>query len=212
MNSGKLDLLLSSLQKVKKMQADRLNLGSDYIDLYIDNVEGDWLENWGQPEKSLQNSSQHLTNSGETNLGEWLKDKAIAEWQKVEDIFTSFPQQKLAFVSSNVASKTRQIERCKRIDLGKIAKARTVVLIVSLRPQSDSTMDIEIALRPLPPDPELPQGLKLYLLSDCGEIMEAIAVEQNSEVISLTLAGKQGKRFQLQAIGEGVNITEDFEI
>ena len=212
MNSGKLDLLLSSLQKVKKMQADRLNLGSDYIDLYIDNVEGDWLENWGQQATAAQNLSQHLTDSGQTNLGEWLEDEAIAEWQKVEDIFTSFTKQKLGASSSNVASKTRLVERCKRIDLGKVAKARTIVLIVSLRPQSDSTLDIEIALRPLPPDTELPQGLKLYLLSDGGKIMEAIAVEQNSESISLTLAGKCGTRFQLQAIGEGVDITEDFEI
>jgi hypothetical protein len=30
----------------QELQVDKQNNGSDYIHLYVDDIEGDWLENW----------------------------------------------------------------------------------------------------------------------------------------------------------------------
>ncbi len=38
---------LQSLRAAQKLQDDRLNFGIDHINLYVEDVEGDWLERWG---------------------------------------------------------------------------------------------------------------------------------------------------------------------
>ena len=34
------------LEASQQLQLDKQNYGSDYIYLYVDDIEGDWLENW----------------------------------------------------------------------------------------------------------------------------------------------------------------------
>ncbi|MFM6012670.1 MAG: hypothetical protein ACKO99_18800 [Dolichospermum sp.] len=34
------------LEASQQLQLDKQTYGSDYIHLYVDNIEGDWLENW----------------------------------------------------------------------------------------------------------------------------------------------------------------------
>ncbi len=42
-----------ALQAVEQLQADRLKWGLDHVDLYVENIDGDWLERWGE-EDSLE--------------------------------------------------------------------------------------------------------------------------------------------------------------
>lgn len=34
------------LKASQQLQLDKQNYGDDYIHLYVDNIEGNWLENW----------------------------------------------------------------------------------------------------------------------------------------------------------------------
>ncbi|WP_254444791.1 hypothetical protein [Anabaena sp. UHCC 0187] len=34
------------LEASQQLQLDKQNYGADYIHLYVDDIEGDWLENW----------------------------------------------------------------------------------------------------------------------------------------------------------------------
>lgn len=45
---------LAALRLNRQMQRDRLRYGIDFIDSYIEDVEGDWLENWGKTEASAE--------------------------------------------------------------------------------------------------------------------------------------------------------------
>ena len=45
---------LAALRLNRQMQRDRLKYGIDFIDSYIEDVEGDWLENWGKTETSAE--------------------------------------------------------------------------------------------------------------------------------------------------------------
>ncbi|NJO98830.1 MAG: hypothetical protein HC764_24840 [Pleurocapsa sp. CRU_1_2] len=45
---------LAALRLNRQMQRDRLKYGIDFIDSYIKDVEGDWLENWGKTEASAE--------------------------------------------------------------------------------------------------------------------------------------------------------------
>lgn len=45
---------LAALRLNRQMQRDRLKYGIDFIDSYIEDVEGDWLENWDKTETSAE--------------------------------------------------------------------------------------------------------------------------------------------------------------
>lgn len=49
---------LAALRLNRQMQRDRLKYGIDFIDSYIEDVEGDWLENWGKTETSTEKTPQ----------------------------------------------------------------------------------------------------------------------------------------------------------
>ncbi|MEL6929486.1 MAG: hypothetical protein AAFO95_12725 [Cyanobacteria bacterium J06600_6] len=52
--SPKFNRGLAALKLNRQMQSDRLRYGIDFIDSYIEDVEGDWLENWGKTEVSTE--------------------------------------------------------------------------------------------------------------------------------------------------------------
>lgn len=44
------DTFAEALATARKMQQDWLNYGLDFIHLYVEDVDGDWLETWGNEE------------------------------------------------------------------------------------------------------------------------------------------------------------------
>lgn len=47
-NSQKIQQVLQAMEEAEKLHNDLLSFGLDGIDYYVDNIEGDWLENWGK--------------------------------------------------------------------------------------------------------------------------------------------------------------------
>ena len=47
----RLEKVWESLQAAQKLQDDRLTFGIDHVNLYVENVDGDWLERWGEEEE-----------------------------------------------------------------------------------------------------------------------------------------------------------------
>ncbi|WP_254445275.1 hypothetical protein [Anabaena sp. UHCC 0204] len=41
------------LEASQKVQLDKQNYGADYIHLYVNDIEGDWLENWDWEDKMI---------------------------------------------------------------------------------------------------------------------------------------------------------------
>jgi hypothetical protein len=44
--SKKVDSALETLKANRRYQQDKLTLGLDRVELYVEDVEGDWLDNW----------------------------------------------------------------------------------------------------------------------------------------------------------------------
>jgi hypothetical protein len=44
--SEKVDRALETLKANRRYQQDKLTLGLDRVDLYVEDVEGDWLDDW----------------------------------------------------------------------------------------------------------------------------------------------------------------------
>ena len=50
-NKESLEKLWQAFQAVQKLQEDRLAWGINHVSLYVENVDGDWLEKWGEEEE-----------------------------------------------------------------------------------------------------------------------------------------------------------------
>ncbi|GAA6620410.1 hypothetical protein [Scytonema sp. NUACC26] len=51
-NRDKLSKVLQAVEKAQKLQDDRIEFGLDHVNLYVDDVEGDWLETWDEDEEA----------------------------------------------------------------------------------------------------------------------------------------------------------------
>ena len=51
-NSAQLENLTEALAAARNMQQDWLNYGLNFVHIYVEDVEGDWLETWGDDEIS----------------------------------------------------------------------------------------------------------------------------------------------------------------
>lgn len=40
-----------ALQAAQQLQKDRLTFGIDHVNMYVEDVDGDWLERWGEDEE-----------------------------------------------------------------------------------------------------------------------------------------------------------------
>ncbi|MBW4613515.1 MAG: hypothetical protein KME21_09555 [Desmonostoc vinosum HA7617-LM4] len=49
-NNHQVDKFAEALATARKMQTDWLNYGLDFVHLYFEDVDGDWLENWSNDE------------------------------------------------------------------------------------------------------------------------------------------------------------------
>ena len=54
----KLPSLAEALAAAEQMQRDWLEYGSDFVHLYIEDADGDWLERWGEDEESSLNQPE----------------------------------------------------------------------------------------------------------------------------------------------------------
>lgn len=67
-NKERLEKVWQAFQAAQKLQEDRLAWGINHVSLYVENVDGDWLEKWGEEEegeldeKLVINSKGHQQN------------------------------------------------------------------------------------------------------------------------------------------------------
>lgn len=54
----KVDSALATLRANRKYQQDRVEHGSSRVDLYVKNVEGDWLDEWDDESTSNTDDSK----------------------------------------------------------------------------------------------------------------------------------------------------------
>jgi hypothetical protein len=81
----RLEKFVQHLEEARKLQDDILKYGLAAADLYFEDIDGDWLERWGENEQGQQRAFQSLTaflESGDSvamKLRRLLKDKSLLE-------------------------------------------------------------------------------------------------------------------------------------
>jgi hypothetical protein len=63
--SNKVSNALETLAAIRKYSNDKMSHGLGRVDLYVEDVEGDWLEEWSDPEEYEEVDFHKLANTGE---------------------------------------------------------------------------------------------------------------------------------------------------
>ncbi|HEY9672047.1 MAG TPA: DUF1822 family protein [Waterburya sp.] len=143
------------------------------------------------------------------NLSRWFENNFELGWQEIEALLGSQP--------TNLAVNLRSapeagVERGKLIDLGIELTGEAVVLAVSLTPQNEQEMDINVEVHPTTGQTYLPPHLQLMVLDEEGEaVMEAQTRSANT-YMQLQFSGSSGERFSVKVSLGDVSVSENFII
>lgn len=77
----RLEKFLHAVEEAQRFQDDLLKYGLDAVHLYVEDIDGDWLEKWGEDEEESSNftSTATLVSSSVVNLTMFLKsDDSVA--------------------------------------------------------------------------------------------------------------------------------------
>lgn len=175
--------------------------------------------------RSLDELLEHLDSlspsPGKTKvqLSQWLQNVFVAGWQSI-DAFLESQSSTLAYgdVRSGVNTRDQEdtsIKGIKLIDLGMQLREQTLALVVSLIPQIDDKVAIQVTMRPNRVSGQiyLPPNLKLALLSQKGETLHEVESRSQDDSIQLKqFKCPVGKIFTIQVALNDVKITEDFQV
>lgn len=142
------------------------------------------------------------------NLMNWFDNAFDAGWQVIDELLNS---QKLKFRSSR-SNNAIPIDRGHKIDLGMQLAEHSVALIVSLPPEPDLEVNIEIEVHPMGNQTYLPPGLKLMLIDESEEVIFMAESRDADNFITFRFTPDLRDLFSITvALGE-VNVKQSFRL
>lgn len=153
------------------------------------------------------------------DLSQWLAGMVSTGWQTLESVLATHPQlvevrgqaEKGEGQVPNAQSSQTAIQRAKLMDLGLQLGDQTVVLVLTLTPNEDQTVTALVQVHPASGASCLPARLQLKMLSESGEVMQAVGSRSQDNYIQLKrFSGQGGDRFRLQIALNDISITENF--
>lgn len=196
--TDRIEKVRQALEAAQKLQDDRLRLGIDHVNLYVEDIESDWLENWGEDkEDPLQTP---------VNLGRWFQNIFDPGWQAVEQILCSEDSR------SALVFRTAGVKRAKAIDSGIELAHSPIALIITIKQEADRETGILVQVYSTGDRPYLPEGLQLSLFSSNGEILHEVAAKSADYAIQMELSGQPGEQFSLQVALDDYHVKESFVI
>lgn len=188
-NKDRLERIWHLLEDAEKLQQERINSGFDYVNLYVEDVESDWLENWGEDFTELP-----------VRLRQWFHDVFEPDWHSIEDIFAPTGTS----AETQIALQTAGVKRAKLISL-----ESPVALIVTLKNESSTKTSILLQVHGTDLH-YLPENLLMTVLSPLGEVRGCANAHPTSEVIQLEFTVERGEEFTVELTSGNVTMTQNF--
>lgn len=188
-NKDRLERIWHLLQDAEKLQEERIKSGFDYVNLYVEDVESDWLENWGEDVTELP-----------VRLRQWFHDVFEPDWHSLEEIFATTK----TAAETQIAIQTAGVKRAKLISL-----AAPVALIVTLKQESATKTSILLQVHGTERH-YLPEDLLMTVLSPLGEVRGTAKAHPASEVIQLELTVERGEEFTVELSSGNLKSAQDF--
>ena len=185
-DKDRLEKIWHLLQDAEKLQQERINSGFDYVNLYVEDVESDWLENWGEAVPELP-----------VRLRQWFHSVFETDWYSIEDIFGT--------EDTSIALKTAGVKRGKWIEL-----EQPVALIVTIKQESSSKTSILLQILSAEPSICLPENIQMTLRSNLGDFLGCAIAHRMSHVIQMEFTVQLGEEFTVEIASGDLQVTQDF--
>lgn len=151
-----------------------------------------------------------LSDSGttRTRLSQWLQGILEEGWQTIETLINP---------EVNLAWSTRQTslgaKGGKLINFGVQLGGQAIVLLITVTPESEEKIGVNVQVLPAQGVQVLPAQLKLTLLSNVDNILQEVQSREHDNYIQLKpFKGKRGTGFSIKVSLHNINIREAFEL
>jgi hypothetical protein len=142
-------------------------------------------------------------------LRKWLEGIIEPGWQQIEALLGRDQVQMIAVRAQNQYEIT--VRQAKLIDVGMALDGQAVVLSLAITLNADTSMNVLVQTYPAAGSSYLPPSLKLSMLSETGELMQAVySREQDSYIQLRHFRGEAGDSFEIQVSLNNVCISESF--
>ena len=151
-----------------------------------------------------------------TKLSTWLDETLSTGWQAIESLLN--PQMAIAMATR---SRSEAVKAGKVIRLGaqsnsctaSCTASCTVVLLVSVIPDEDKKLNVQIQVLPTSDAQILPESLKLSLRSHTGVLLQEVIARSADNYIQLrSFRGKRNARFSVDIELADMKASESFEL
>ncbi|HAZ48334.1 MAG TPA: hypothetical protein DDW76_19170 [Cyanobacteria bacterium UBA11369] len=141
------------------------------------------------------------------NLRQWFEGIIESGWLALEDLLSQEPVN-LEWGYKNAVG----LSRGKQIDLGLQLQEQPLALVVTIPPEPDEEVNITVQVRPMQGQTYLPQGVKLIVMNDSGEVVLDTESREVDNIIQLQFIAELGEQFSISvALGE-VSVTQEFSL
>ncbi|RCJ17556.1 hypothetical protein A6S26_30930 [Nostoc sp. ATCC 43529] len=131
----RLDNFLQAVEAAQKLQDDIMKYGLEAAHLYCDDVDGDWLETWGEDEDEQQSFVELVTNFLQSDdlvavkVRKQLKDKSLQEIAvELEKCLSLSEENDRIFAVTNVLAGSVGIAESNRGDIDEIDEIELLYL------------------------------------------------------------------------------------
>ena len=167
-------------------------------------------EQWRQTlYQQRANPQRSVQSRASVNLRQWFEDQYEAGWQALESLFGTGAS--VAFSTRTLAN-TPEVQGAKLIDLGMQLDSQSLVLLIALIPEANQMMNVQVQLHPVPAERYLPAQVKLALLDESDDLLQAVQARQHDDYVQLSFQAEVGEGFRLQVGLNELQITEQFTI
>jgi len=104
----RLETFLQHLEEARQLQREWMTYGMNCVDLYVEDVDGDWQELWREDEDQQQTLVESVTTFLKSNdrvavrIRKQIKDKSLPEIAAKLEKYLSFPKEDRIFVVKNM--------------------------------------------------------------------------------------------------------------
>jgi Protein of unknown function (DUF1822) len=151
---------------------------------------------------------QHNSSNIRTRLSQWLHGVLDEGWQTVDTLIN--PEANLAWSTRNTSLGTKS---GKLINLGMQLGDQAVILLVTVTPENEGKIGVNVQVLPAKGAQVLPPCLKLALFSALDKISQEVQSRGQDNYIQLKpFKGKPGTNFSVEVSLNNIKVREAFEL
>lgn len=190
------------------LSLDRLDTEINHLMVYVQHSSPSAIQIPTTLNQATTASLQQNSSPVRTRLSRWLQGVLDEGWQTIDRLIN--PEANLAWSTRHFSS---GMKGGKLINLGVQLGEQTVVLLITVAPESEGKIGINVQVLPAQGAQVLPAHLKLTLLSTVDKILQEVQSREHDNYIQLKpFKGKPGTGFNIEVSLNNISVREAFEL